>query len=85
MILLQNNYTANYSIYCFYQTTLSNYVLNTVDLDFNINLCSEKLSSCKGIGKTPKSSVVNYIRCKLKKRNNKLKHKTYSYENSKSL
>ncbi len=84
-MLLQNNYMTNYGIYCFYPTTLSNYVLRTVDLDFNMNLCSGKRSSCKGIGKPPKSPVVNYFRFKLKKRNNKLKHKTYSYENSKSL
>ncbi len=84
MILLIAN-TVQYWANSFYPTSLPNYILKPVDLDFNANLRQKKRSLSKGIGKMPKRSVVDHLKCKLKKRNNNLKRKTHSYEISKSF
>lgn len=80
-----NIYTFKYWICNFYPTSVPNYTLKPVDLDFNANYPSKKRSYCKGVGKTPKKSIVDHFRCKLKKFKNNLKRKTQYYENSKSF
>ncbi|MBL7920036.1 MAG: hypothetical protein JNJ40_06955 [Bacteroidia bacterium] len=83
MITLVIN-TVQYLVDNFYTTSLPGYTLKPVDLDFNT--CPQKKRSfCKGIGKTPKRSVINHLKCKLKKRHTHLKLKIHSYENSKSF
>jgi hypothetical protein len=84
-MLITNNFAVQCRIDSLYPTSLPNYTLKPIDLDFNVNLRQKKISYCKGLGKVPKRSVINHFRCKLKKRNNNLKRKTHSHEISKSF
>ena len=85
MMYLSDIYISECKIYSFYPTSLPGYFLKTIDLDFNTHFRSKKRSYCKGLGKTPKRSVVDHFKCKLKKRHNKLNPKTHTYEISKSF